>query len=249
MSIIVYAVNFLLIDSKQSRITFVLLVFFATSIHYAAILYLPIVLINKTENRNLKILIKASAVILLLLCMFIFVNGNTLPYIGDLVYESLKSEKVSAWFDSHTRFGFILFWSTHLMSFGMLHLSRKIMITINNSHTSDLANNNNGILNSSTCLKFTNLVYYINIYSFAFFPLYMLASTFTRLMRNLYLLYFIVFSNTSYHMRNNSPNKVFYNIAIVSYVLIMFFIEIYLPFKETVLSPIFENNSFINNIF
>lgn len=239
MAIFIYAIKYLLDESIKSKIKYCLLIVVSGTIHYAALLYLPMVLINVKKKNKLTRAIVSFAIIG---SLFILLNGKKIPFINDFVTIMFNSEKILNWVDSKTRFGFILFWLLQTISFLMAKYSRKIFIR----NTSEVTLSNE-TLTKKNCkdvnekgLMFVNLIYWINIMAFLYFPLYILASTFTRLMRNIIFLNYISFSITNQVIRRRNE-KTLFNIIIGVYVLVFFLVQM-VPYIDTIIKTVLNNN-------
>lgn len=226
MSIIIYSIRYLIQDSKYSNLKYLSWNIVAIFIHSSAILYLPLVFINKNNKK----LIKAVVLFSFLFSIIIFFNGNEIPFIQDIIRLFSDNEYILSWFDKKTEYGFFLFWGMHFFSFFMTSISRRIVLK-------------NTVNLESTDVKFVNLVYWISVIGFIWFPFYMVSIEFTRLMRNLFLLNYISFTIANKALSvSRIESKVFYNIFIFAYTLCFFIIQIYTPHFEDVVLRILENN-------
>lgn len=230
MSIFVFSIKYLVYSKPYGKIIYISLILLAGSIHYSALLYLPFLLIN-TKNKNQ--LPKYIAIFAVLTSIVILLNGKQVPFISDSFIQLLDSEKVENWLDKRTNFGFILFWFLQVSSFWLVKYSKNIYLS-----NKIYANGNDK--RKDKYYLFINLVYWVNIVAFIFFPLYLFASTFTRLMRNIVLLNYIVFSITNSTIRK--PNqKIQYGLGVFLYIFIFFIIMLFPEFEEVIL-PIMQNN-------
>lgn len=239
MSIFIYSVKYLIDDSIKSKVKYVFLILTASTIHYTAILYLPMLLI-KTNKKNY--LIRGIVLFSLISSLIILGNNKQIPYIDHIVRLIFDSDKVLSWTGKTTNYGFILFWAMQTMSF-FVAFNAKYLIKdyINNNDNNSFTENQ--IMSEKNKILFVNLVYWINLLAFIYFPFYLLASTFTRLMRNILMLNYI--SCSIVHGRLKRGNKrMLFNVIIFSYVMFFFVVELYLPYKDLVIYEILRNNLF-----
>lgn len=225
MSIIIFSVRYLVEDIKYSKFKFTVCVLIAFSIHTAAILYIPFVLINKKSNLVIRLLV----LFVFLYSIIIFFNNNQIPYIYDILGVIDDNQHIVRWFERRTNFGFILFLGMHMLTYLLLYFSKHSIsryYDINPSH-----------------LTFVKITYWITVVGFLWLPFYMVSIEFTRLMRNLFILNYISLSITNYYLTlYKNRFMYFYRIICLIYVILFFFLQIYQPHLDTVIRPIFENN-------
>lgn len=227
MAIIIYSIRFLLQDSKYSNLKYFLFNIVAVLMHSAAILYLPLLFIKKNNKNNL---LKGVVLFSFLFSIIIFLNGNEIPFIKDIMRLFIDNQYIISWFDKKTEYGFLLFWGMHFLSFFMIRASRNLVLT------------NSDILDPIH-IKFVNITYWVFVIGFIWFPFYMVSIEFTRLMRNLFLLNYISFTITNKALsQSRIESKVIYNTFVFAYTLCFFIIQIYSPHFEDVFVKILENN-------
>ncbi|WP_100333075.1 EpsG family protein [Bacillus alkalisoli] len=238
MSIFIYSIKYLLNSSFKSKILYCALILIAGTIHYAALFYLPMVLINIKKKNTL---IRFIAGFSIIGSLIILINGKQIPFINELISIIFESEKIEFWLDSKTNLGFILFWALQIFSFVMAKVSRDMFLkNTKNPENALYCYNNKDIV--AKRLMFVNLVYWINIMAFLYLPFYLLASSFTRLMRNIILLNYISFSLTNSVLKNKS-DKITFNLLVFGYVFIFFIVLLY-PHYEAVIEAVLKNNIF-----
>lgn len=237
MAILIFSTRYLFYEDTKNNIKFLISILLATTIHYSAILYLPMVFINKTDKKKIVKFIVLISIVLSISTLFL--DKNILPVIAGLAYKISNNKKIVKWFESRTRYGYILFFAMHFINFLMISITKKY--ANNNLENKDgLQGYDKNEINNY--YKFVELVYWINVYAFAFFPFYIIASTFTRLMRNLLLLNYIAFSITSDSFKHGDYKKILFNLEIFTYVVVLFLIYIYIPYKDSILIAILKNN-------
>ena len=228
MSIFIFAVRYLLKNSFKSKLKYIILILLASSIHYSAALYLPMILIN-VKRKNL--LVRGIVLFSILGSIMILINDKQIPLIPSLISSIFPSDKILEWFRSKTNLGFLLFWFMQMLSFLVLYF------------TKSLIKKKNKFPNAKEEILFVELTYWINLLAFIYLPFYLLESTFTRLMRNIISLNYISFAIVNDNLRNK---KILFNIIIVFYVLFFSVIELYIPYKDNVVNAILKYNLFMN---
>jgi len=228
MAIFIYASKYLYDYSIKSKLKYIILILLASTIHLAAMFYLPMVIIG----RNRKYLIHSVALLSILSCVFIVINNKQIPYINELAISMSSNEKIYNWLQINTNWGFLQSWFLQTASFLMMLYSR-LMLKRKFPESIEHYKANKAVV-------FVELVYLINLMSFIYFPLYIFASTFARLMRNLLLLNYISFAIVNENIRGR--NKLLFNVFVVGYVLVFFLVELYIPYSEGVLDSILQNN-------
>ncbi|ANU27548.1 EpsG family protein [Planococcus versutus] len=222
MAIFIYSVRFL-VESK--KIKYLILIIIASTIQISALAFLPFMIINtKKKNYGIGIIFLISISISIILLL----NNKEIPYL-EKITDLTQSDKLSFYFETTTNYGFLLYWFVHILTFSMIILSKKLYrkFEIND-------------LRKDIKFQFINLVYWINVLGFIYFPLYLLNSNFTRIMRNLMILNYIVIAITSYSIKNKAESKIYFLIVVV-YMAIIYMILQY-PFFSSTIKPILENN-------
>ena len=237
MSLFIYAVRYLFDNTKRSQMKYILIIFLGSLIHYSLLLFLPMILISFDSRKNLIRIISVTSVFGSLI---ILLNNKEIPFIKQIASFVFDSNKVLFWFDSKTNWGFLLFWFMQTCSFLIMWYTK---VSIIKYYKKDINQMNDPlyIYSYDNDLRFVKLIYWINVMAFSFFPLYLMASTFTRLMRNIILLNYISFAITNKRIKNINE-KVIYNTLIMVYILVFFLVELFLPYKDTIINAILQNN-------
>lgn len=231
MAVFIFSVRYLFESTKYSRIKYLIAIIVGSTIHYIALFYLPMVIINlKNRNRAFKAIMYFSIVLSLL----ILINNKQIPFLTYFAKLMFKSEKVLSWTDSKTSWGFLLYWFSQFFSFYLISLIRKSIKK--DDLTVSLINDKQ--------VQFVEIVYMINIVAFLYMPFYLLASTFSRLMRNILILNYASISIfNSKTINNRTRFKV--NLISLIYIIFLFISQLYIPFRDSVIKEIIENNLII----
>lgn len=226
MSILIYSLRYLVEDKRKSITKYLVSTLIAASIHSVAVLYFPLVFV-KSKNKNL---IRIGVFLSLCFSVIVFANNNEIPFIKQILGLFTDNRFILRWFDMNTNFGFLLPWSIHIFSYLIMLVSKKII----NKYNQNLENNE---------LHFFYAVYWVSVISFFFFPLYMVNTEFSRLMRNFSILYYISFSiaNKAIGLKN-ARLKLKYNLLVIIYIFILVTIQLLIPHFDTVIKAVLENN-------
>lgn len=229
MAIIIYSIRFLLDYDKYSIIKYILYNLLAISIHSSAVLYLPLILIN---NKNKHIFFRIILIFNFLFLIIVFLNGNQIPFVKQFVGLFTDDVQILSTFEIKTDFGFIISWGLYFLIFLIIAFSRSKVLKYQQGL--ELIE-----------IKFVNLIYWVTIIGFLWFPFYMVSIEFTRLFRNLFLLFYIVFTITNKALsRSRIESFVLYNFLIIGFTVFFFIYQLYIPHYNRVILPILENNVF-----
>lgn len=225
MAIFIYATKFLVEDKK---IKYLICIIIASSLQISAFAFLPFILIN---NKGKNYIVQVVFFISISTSIILLLNNKEIPFLGNII-DFTQSDKLSFYFETTTNYGFLLYWFLQVVSFVLISLSRQLYKKYCNVNLKD-----------DLKMKYINLVYWINVVAFAYLPLYLLNSNFSRLMRNLVILNYIVIAITSYVIKNKEENRIYILIVLV-YIVILFGI-LQIPFFNDTIKPILENNIII----
>lgn len=226
MAIMIFSIRYLVEETRHSTLKFVIANFIAITIHSLAVLYIPLIFV-KSKN---KMIIRLGVFIILCVSAIIFINGNEIPFIKQIVGLFTNNRFILRWFEFKTNFGFLLPWFIHIMTYFLMLLSKKIIAK--NSHDLDIIE-----------VRYFYVMYWITVLGFFFFPFYMVNTEFLRLVRNFSILNYISFSISNKAIgKKNIKLKSEYNFLIIIYTLLILTIQLLVPHYETVIKPILENN-------
>jgi len=227
-SIIVYGFRFLINNSLRGKIKYLVTVLLACTIHITSLIYIIFIFVS---FKNRKYFIRLIVITTLFLCIFIYIGGNNLSFIREIInsFDS-GSGKYDAYIEGQTKLGFLYAFLLHFYNIYIVSYSRNIL------KASNLDTNKNA---------FVELIYWINLISIVFFPLFMLNLQFIRLVRNLLIVNYIVFSflpRSSVKLKRKS-------IYIQLMILINTFLWFYYTFIiqdhiDDILIPFFDNSIF-----
>lgn len=214
MAIVVFCFRYLENKEIKNIIKFLIGILIAFSIHYISLIFIPLLfLVNlKTEK-------------IYTIMFFYLVIGIPLAYTN--IYEIFASYLVpvletESYFLNRAHNGFILQIFIQSGVLILIYLSKRFL---------DKHNYENNIV---------NIIYKANILLLILFPLYIINGTFSRAFRMLaipnYIMFSIVFSKI------NRKEKALFLMCLLIFVILLFLYYIFVPAKNNVLFPIFENN-------
>lgn len=231
LSIFIYSFQHLVIRDKKNLFFYIVNILIATSIHNSYIFYLPLVLIRDKNKQNaLKVLVGLSIIFSFLTLL----NGNRFPVIDNIIQATfIENAKITKYISSQTNLGFLIPFGLHTFNYLMIYYSKKIYELYGRR----------GI--NSKQEQFINLTYLINVFLFAYFPLFIKSTTFYRLTRNLSLINFTAIAIVFGDLKDRSKYKIFLIIVVIINILIWFTYDLAIR-PEQVLIPIFKGISFFN---
>lgn len=249
MAIFIFAIPFLLSQKKTDYIKYIILILLASTFQMTAIVYLPIIFVNKFKTNKL---IRKMFVFLVLLIIILSFNHTFLIWTSNIIIRISNDPRLTSWLQIKTDYGFLLYWCIQISNFLLVLWSKRILEEKNVSFenienqkkSSYISSEFGNLVTNEKQKKFVNLVYWINIYAFIFLPFYVFQNTFSRFMRNITLLNLIVFYISNKSLDKNSNKKILYNLFIFGYSLFLFYIEIYWAYSETIVGAIFKYNIF-----
>lgn len=174
-SIFTLAIYFLF---QGKRKIYMLLLLLAVSFHIQILFFAPLVFFDFTKQLTIKF-IKWSGGIMLGLCAFLFLIGNKMTFIANMgisLISSLGSDTKTVYFNTTTRFGFLLYFALHLGAIAVTYYCR--------SKVRDSQSHNEVIDFCNKCLT-------LQMYCIFCFPLIMINMNFYRLYRVIYIVNYI----------------------------------------------------------
>lgn len=231
MSILIYSIKYLYNGTVRDKIICFVLLLIASAFHRISLAYFPILFID-AKKRNL--LVYIIAVCSITFSILFLLNNKEIPLLSSYIERLIGYVKYQAYFQNKARLGSILFCYLQFISFMMVLFSRRLCLKC--THES-----HNVII-----YRYVRLLYYVNLLSFIYLPFLILNVNFTRLIRNITLLNYIVFANTN-SIISKSEVKLLYNICVLILVL-SYFVILILPQKEEIIKSIMFDNIFYNLI-
>lgn len=239
LTILLVSIKYLLTKTKESNIKYVLMILLAASFHSSFILYIIFVFI---KDKSKKVLITIVFFSVVLLTGFTIINNNEIPFLN-IILNELTNDKIVSYLTSKINFGYLLPFFLQLFSIFLLFLSKRIIRERNNEVTTHNMRSYTDEIVRET--NFIDLVYYMNLLAIIYIPLFILDINFYRLIRNLLILNYIVYSITAYKLKKRSTTLHFYNILVTFNLITWFLIELNIIIAtERLLIPFFRENAF-----
>lgn len=221
MSILTVGITFFLVEDK--KIKYSITVILASMIHISFLVYF--IFLFKDAVLSKKFQKYGFIVVMIMTCVVFYVGGRNIPFLNVILSLFGDSERFNYWLTSAGNFGFIAYWIL-------------ILISVFNSYCV--------LKHTSKQYKYADMIFKINILSICFFPLFMLASTFGRLISNLSFANYLLWDSRAYDKQHVSINKIpVYRVYLLGgciiYLVLWFNLELYTEFDARVLL-FFKNN-------
>ena len=183
MSIFIYAIPYLLEDTKKGNIKYFLCILLAATMQKTALVYLPIVFIKNIDRKKYRKGILGGIIII---SIFISIYKPLLnSFINFLLLNvSEHLDGVESKLSIQVNYGWIVQWAIQFVNYYFVKKGTKYINEVNDESI-------NGIKQMK---KYSKLILNINYYMFVFLPLYILTPTFARIMRNILILNYIVYA-------------------------------------------------------
>lgn len=184
VSLIIIAVKFL-IDKKKKE--YILIILLAALFHKFAFYFLIYSVVD-SDNQLSKRKYKYFAIVCLISCMLIFINGNEVPFLKH-IYVLVFGNWKNTYFNKKTHLGFIPYFLYHVFNIIFNLLCIKIV-----DSCTGLSIKGNKIIKKLR--NFSNLCWKCNLLTFSTFPLIMVSTVFFRISFSWTLITFILVSCT-----------------------------------------------------
>lgn len=236
MALITLAITFLISGKIRDKIVFLALIILAGGFHPICYVYFPLVVCDSKK-------VQVRYALPIIVFSLIFANGFMISFLSNYILAHLDgflASRASEFFSSRVGGQWVKFSATAVVVILVYSMRRAIL----RSSESTIDEK-----------RFSNIVMYCALFSLTFLPFYFLRSDFSRLLRNFFPAFHMLFimflgagNKTSVRpgkeefMLEVTPSKLL--IIIVYFLLIayMFYWDIYL-FKDTVVMPFFTYNS------
>lgn len=200
--------------------------------------YLPFLFIKKIYTKKTKKYFNLIWLALTLVCFLkpIINQFNTiLMIIAPSLFDTSEN-----FLSVSTRFGWILNWGTQIVNFFIIsRVSREVTAIL----PSNISKNN------QKRVALINRIYTLNGYAFLFMPLYVINTTFGRLVRNLIILTYIgaLIGGEILKEHNQRKKNNHIILLLIIYAVILFLSNFYIFFDygETIINAIFRNNNIL----
>lgn len=245
MAIFVFAIPYLISDKKWSSHKYVLLILLATSVQVASIVYLPLVYFVKKKRT---ILFKLLFFELILSLIIISLSPTMLDGLSRFLISTISgfNDKFAAYGFRQTNLGYLLYWFIQFTNFTLVYWSNKnFKFSKNKINKSGVGIDNqdkSDIEIYGIQKRYMELMVWVNMYAFLFLPFYVFQSTFERFMRNIIPLNLLAYIVSTRYLPPKSGKKLLFMVTYITYNLFLFYINIYLPYGESIVKTIFRYN-------
>lgn len=224
MSFLSIGIVYGLAQKKKKVFFFWMLV--ASSIHISFLIYLIFLFYDITLSKKGRKILYFCFV--LAICGGFYVGGRNFPFLKNILMLFGDSERFNFWLTSSGNLGFIFY-------------CLLIMLAIYNSKLV--------YKNMDENTFYPEVIYKINVMSLCFVPLFMMASTFGRLISNISFVNYLLWDSSNFERkavsyRHFPKYKILLSIGILLYLGLWFFLEIHGEFNLRVLL-FFKNNTLL----
>jgi len=165
-----YAFSFLLKGEKGGKLKFILFTILAGGFHVMYYMFLVFLLIDLNKKRK-KYLLKIIIIFSLTTSVFTLLIGRNFLDFIQVIVDDFENERLSIYFGLRTNLGFLLPIGIHLLTTFYAFIYREIV----KKH------------NHYKLYLYANTLFYVNLIALVFYPLFMIALTFMRLLTSLSL--------------------------------------------------------------
>lgn len=238
LAIFVLAVLFL---ANGKKIAYIFCIIIAFLIHKSMIIFLPFVILSSNSKFSKKT-VRLFTIILSIACVFLFVNGNKLPFLKQLSqiasHYTIMEGKFDRYMNSKTRFGFVYPFWTYFINLLLAYISKNIV-------------ESQSIIEKGMekIVSFVNMAYYFVCISAFALPLVMINEEFIRYFRCGNVLLYLMVSIVVMICKKYKPSKLkilkkvkadYFTYYLIVIINIVSWVVVYTP--NNVVSMLFKTN-------
>lgn len=246
MTIVLSSVSLLRKQASWYKLMYLGLIGIAGTFHTAFLFYIPLIFLTDRENNRFA---KGIAGISILLMGMMFLNNNQVPF-AEIIMQAVDDTRFTRYLSSSTNLGFVMPLTLTLSSIILVFWAKKISDSEKNLTNRRLQLNPTIKIDQNKVNfenNFITLVFWINLLSSFFFPLFMITLQFYRLPRNLLLLNIAAYALATNKLSKDSLHRLTFNVMAVGSMALWLFIDLVVTTSaDRVLIPFFTNNSFFN---
>lgn len=246
MTIVLSSISLLRKKAFWYKLIYLGLIGIAGTFHTAFLFYVPLIFVTDRENNRFAKWITGLSVLLMAM---MFVNNNQVPF-AEIIMQAVDDTRFTRYLSSSTNLGFVMPLAMTLSSIILVYWAKKISDSEKKIAETRL------MLNPSYKIDFNKLtfennfitmVFWINLLSSFFFPLFMITLQFYRLPRNLLLLNIGTYALVTPKLSKGSLHQIAFNLSAIGSMALWLFIDLVVTTSaDRVLIPFFLNNSFFN---
>lgn len=214
MAIVVFCFRYVKRDGFKNAMKFVIGIVIASSVHYVALIFLPLLVIKNIKFKHLYRLIFLYLLIAIPMA-FTSIFQRMASYI-------FPTQGLDTFFNNRARLGFLVQFCIQGAILLMILYSKRFLERYKGDN------------------KIVALIYKANVFLLILFPFYIINGNFERAFRMLYIPNYIVFSMVFVKMKEDD-RKLLWGI-LLSITIMLFILYVFRSSSDTVFFPVFENN-------
>lgn len=246
MTIVLSSISLLRRKAVGYKLLYLSLIGAASTFHTAFLFYTPLIFLSDRKNSKFA---KSIAVLSVVLMGMMFLNNNQVPF-AELIMQAVDDGRFTRYLSSSTTLGFVMPLALTLSSIGLVYWAKVISDREQLISQRRMERNPSLKINQERIQlenNFITLVFWINLLSSFFFPLFMITIQFYRLPRNLLLLNIAAYALATNKLSRESLHRLAFNVVAVGSMSLWLFIDLVVTTTaDRVLIPFFLNNSFFN---
>ncbi|WP_272152051.1 EpsG family protein [Tenacibaculum aiptasiae] len=221
-----YALTFLLRGEKRDKFKFILLTLLAGGFHVMYYIFLVLVLVNLKIKKR-KYLIKGIIIFSVTIVIFNVLSGRGLLNSLQSTIDSMDNTRLSTYFAIRTNWGFMLAIGIHVLTTIYAFRYRAIVRKYD----------------QEKWYFYARTLLYVNLFAVIFYPLFMIALTFMRILTSLSLTTIIASSYKQEYFNKTDRLKLLFSGFLI--ICLYFYINMYLAgYIESAVLPFFDSYYF-----
>ena len=186
MCLFIFATRYLVeIEKTSNKIKYILVILLAAGMHSMAYIYLPILFLVIYINR--KSVLKYG-IIFVVLGLTLGIADRIGLFIPKLVFGITNDPRMTLYFNSYTRLGFLLYWTIQILLTGIVFISCKLI----NDKGIKFKNHKKTVLLE----EYSKVIFVICCYGLLLMPIVGYSGTVFRLIRNYYIIVYALWGYT-----------------------------------------------------
>lgn len=219
-----YAFSFLLTGESKDKKKYIVWTLIAGGFHIMYYIFLIFIFVDPQKKKRV---MKWFATFMIIFTGINFLSGSNLVFIQNFI-NSLESERLTIYFSGRTNLGFLLPIGIHILTTYYTYYYRKIIYSLN--------------LNKNIKI-YSDYLFYINLMAIIFYPLFLVALTFMRLLTSLSIT--TIISTGFYQHKFNQMEKLKLLGCGLLIIALFYFINVYLSgYWEKTMLPFFDSYYF-----
>jgi len=242
LTILLYGLQYLFTNNKKDIFKYIFFVLVASSIHFAFLFYLVLILVKFFPSWKKMLVIFSAFVILAILVIY---SG----FLAVLLNNLFNHPRIDDWFKIGTNLGFLVPFLLQIMMFLFVYVSYrkykdniKVQITNKDSQPFVNLNKKQKFITPNSQINFFETMIKINVIMFLAFPFYIYTTYFFRIYRNILIMNYIMVANSMQYFFKDKYERFFYGLFFIIFLFILLMNELDPNSYLSVFRAIFENN-------